>query len=185
MATFLLLLLAILTSQLVSWFLFRAARNAADFPREREGKVTMQYAPAIRMAALVLPMTALLLLVYLVSDPGHPFDSGVRTFLLWSMPVLLTAAAAITAEAHVRRIYLDDQGLCSCSVFGERCVSWDDIDSVTFNRWLKLIVVHSKDGEKLAVNPSLSGLAVFELMLFERVERHRFRSAIPAFLALQ
>lgn len=185
MATFLLLLLVILTSQLVSWFLFRAARNAADFPLERKGKVTMRYAPAIRMAALVLPMTALLLLLYLVSNSSSTMDSGVQTFLLWAMPVLLIAAAAITAEAYVRRIYLDDTGVCSCSVFGEKCVSWNEIDSVTFNRWSKMIVVHAKGGGKLAVNPSLSGLAMFELMLFERVERDRFRSAIPAFLALQ
>jgi hypothetical protein len=185
MATFLLLLLAVLTSQLVSWFLYRAARSETACPQATTGQFVMHYSPSLRMAATVLPAIALLLLVVLVFFSAGIIAAGTRTLLLFLMPLLLIGAAAIVAEAFGRYIVLDDKGIRAYSVFGERSIRWEEVSRVDYNPWRKLIVVYAVSGQRVSINPSLSGIALFELMLFERVERDRFNAAIPGFLAIQ
>ena len=183
MATFLLLLAAIFTAQLISWFLFRAARAARDFPDVGPGAVVMHYCPSMKLAALVLPLLVMVLLLVLL-DSSELLAAPYRQGLSWIMPLLAIAAGGIAAEAWTRRVVLDEAGIRSHGVLGDVAIAWDEITDVSWNRWAKMIVVRSRDGSVIRINPSLSGLSMFELLLFERVERKRFEQAIPAFLAL-
>ncbi len=183
MATFLLLLAAIVTAQLVSWFLFRAARAARDFPDAGPRRVVMHYCSSIRLAAVVLPAIVLVLLVMLLDSPAIG-SAASRQWLIASFPLVALLAAAIAAEAWSRRIVLDDVGMHSASVWGRSEIGWDSIARVSWNRWLKMLVVTANDGRRLWVNPSLSGLSMFQLLLFERVDRRRLDGAIPGFIAL-
>lgn len=183
MATFFLLVAAIITAQLVSWLLFRAARGAHDFPDAGPRAVVMYYCPSIKLAALVLPLIVLALLLVVVNNAAL-LAAPYRQVLSWILPLLALGAAAIAAEAWSRRVVLNDAGICAHSLLGEQRISWDAISDVSWNRWTKMIVVRSEDGAVIRINPSLSGLSMFELLLFERVSRQRLEQVIPAMLAL-
>ncbi len=183
MATFLLLLAAIVTAQLVSWLLFKAARGARDFPDAGPRAVTMHYCASIKLAALLLPLIVLVLLLVVVND-NTLLAAPYRQVLGWTLPLLAIGAGAITAEAWTRQVVLDDDGIRTRGVLGTVQIPWEVISEVSWNRWTKMIVVHARDGAVIRINPSLSGLSMFELLLFERVERKRFEKAMPAFLAI-
>ena len=182
MATLLLLLAAILTAQLIAWFLFRAARAARDFPDAGRGRVVMHYCGSIRLAAVVLPAGVIVLLLVLLESPA--IDAAMATWLMPVLPVLALGAGALAAEAWSRRIVLDDEGIHATSVWGRVDVPWSAIRRVAWNRWLKMVVITADDGRRLWVNPSLSGLSMLQLLLFERVDRSRLAEAIPGFVAI-
>lgn len=182
MTTFLLLLAAILTGQLVSWFLFLAARSNSQFPDKGPRRVVMHYCTSIKLAAVVLPGMVIVLLLLLLDRPELVSDGAGRV-LMWMMPLLALLAGAIAIEAWTRQILLDDEGIHSHSWFGSHELRWDEVTQVRYDRWLKMIIVEGGQ-RRLLINPSLSGLAVFELLLFERVEKSRFEAAIPAFVAI-
>ena len=184
MATFLLLVATILTSQLVSWFLFRAARGNRDFPDAGPRTLVMHYCGSIRLAAVLLPGVVMGLLLMLVNDPVA-LGSAARQVLVWLLPLAALGAGALAIEAWTRRILLDDDGIRSRSLFGETRLGWEEIDEVSWDRWLKMVVVRGRDGRRIRVNPSLSGLGMFELLLLERVERRRLTRAMPGFDALR
>ncbi len=183
MATFFLLLAAIVTAQLVSWLLFKAARGTRDFPDAGPRAVVMHYCTSIKLAALVLPLIVLVLLLVMVNDTTL-LTASYRQLLGWILPVLAIAAGGIAAEAWTRQVVLDDAGIRTHGVFGTAQIPWEAISDVSWNRWTKMIVVQGRNGTVIRINPSLSGLSMFELLLFERVARQRFEKAIPAFLAI-
>ena len=184
MATLLLLLAAILTSQLVSWFLFRAARGNRDFPDAGPRTLVMHYCGSIRLAVVLLPGAVMGLLLMLLDDPLL-LAPAARQALMWLLPLVALGAGILAVEAWTRQVLLDDDGIRSRSLFGERRLGWREVDEVSWDRWLKMVVVRGRDGRRIRVNPSLSGLGMFELLLRERLDHRRIARAMPGFDALR
>ena len=184
MATLLLLLAAILTSQLVSWFLFRAARGNRDFPDAGPRTLVMHYCGSIRLAAVLLPGAVMGLLLMLLDDPAV-LGPAARQALMWLLPLVALGAGALAVEAWTRQILLDDNGIRSRNLFGERRLDWREIDEVAWDRWLKMVIVRGKDGRRIRVNPSLSGLGMFELLLLEQLGHERITKAMAGFDTLR
>lgn len=175
-----LLLIAAIVSELTMSFLARAARH---FPLNPGGgrEIVLRYADTLKLAAIVFPTAVFLMLAVPLFKTGLAgIESSVLTLALILSITLIGIAVAL--EAFFKRVLLDEEGVQLLGVFGNGAIPWKEIESVTYNRWLKMFTIHSWDGARLRINPSLSGIGFFEALLWERVDEARFRQARQGFM---
>jgi hypothetical protein len=59
----------------------------------------------------------------------------------------------VILEAFFKQVCLDEQGIYFTGIFGNVAILWENIESVTYNHWLKVFAVRARDGEQLRINP--------------------------------
>lgn len=175
-----LMIIAAIVSELTKRFLAKSALYSPLIIDDNERTVILEYASTLKLASVVFPTTIVLML----ASPLFYVDIASLEFpyIAFSAILFVTLVGIVLMlEAFFKRVILNEEGIRLIGKFGEVEIFWKDIETVTYNRWLKIFTIHAWDGRQLKVNPSLSGIQFLESMLWERVETIRFRQALRGF----
>jgi len=175
-----LMIIAAIVSELTKSFLAKSALHSPPIIDDNERTVILEYASTLKLASAVFPTTIVIMLAspLLYADlVGYESPFTTLSVILF----IALAGGGLMLEAFFKRIILNQEGIHLIGKFGESEISWKDIESVTYNHWLKMFTVRAWDGRRLRVNPSLSGIQFLESMLWERVETIKFQQALRGF----
>ena len=174
------MMIAAIVSELTRSFLAKAACHSPPSSNENGRNIILKYASTLKLATLAFPTTVFLMLA---SPLFYSGSTSLKSPLITLSLMLLIAliGAVVMLEAFFKNVILNEKGIHLVSVFSEVEIFWDDIESVTYNHWLKIFTVRAWDGTQLRVNPSLSGIQFLESILWERVEIIKFRQALHGF----
>ncbi len=172
-------------STLVSGWLLRTAERAprALIPGNHRLAI-LQYGAVVRWSCLGLAGILAALTAVVLTPALYPLigaEEALPMPLRFASLVLLLAALALLAEARTRRVILTSDAIASLGAFSRSALRWDEVVAVRFNPYLRMLVFHSRDGRRLTVNPSLSGLAFLETLTLTKLPAAR---CAPAFRAL-
>ncbi len=170
------LLLAIgIISTIVISVLQRAAVNNPVTIIASPHLAVMVYAPALRWSCWFLMFGLMGLCAATLLRYGENLQE-VRLFYS-SVVVLLGGSILLLIEVRTRKIILTDEAIASFGRLSKKAVNWSEVDSIQFNRWMKMLVIHTRTGNRLRVNPSLSGMEFLEFMASEKLSVDRYSAA--------
>lgn len=135
----------------------------------------MVYAPVLRWSCWFLMFGLMGLGVATLVRYGENLQE-VRLFYSLVV-VLLGGSILLLIEVRTRKVMLTDEAIASFGRLSKKAVKWSEVDSIQFNRWLRMIVIHTNTGNRLSVNPSLSGMEFLEFMASEKLSIDRYSAA--------
>jgi hypothetical protein len=135
----------------------------------------MVYAPALRWSCWFLMFGLMALGAATLLRYGENLQA-VRLFYSFVV-VLLGGSVLLLIEVRTRKIMLTDEAIASFGRLSKKAVKWSEVDSIQFNRWLRMLVIHTNTGNRLRVNPSLSGMEFLEFMASEKLTVDRYSAA--------
>ena len=175
-----LMLIAAIVSELTKSFLAKSALHSPPIIDDSERTIILEYASTLKLASVVFPTTIIIMLASpLLYADFVGYESPFTTFSV--ILFIALAEVVLMLEAFFKKIILNQEGIRFVGMFSEDEISWKDIESVTYNHWLKIFTVRAWDDRRLRVNPSLSGIQFLESMLWERVETIKFQQALRGF----
>ena len=166
-------------SNIFIWRLQQVAVNNPVTITAKPRLAVLSYAPALRTSCWFLMLGLMLLAAATLHRYGDNLQE-VRLFYS-CVVVLLGSSILLLIEVKTRRVMLTDEAIASFGRLGRKAVRWSDVESIQFNRYLRMITIHSIGGKCLRVNPSLSGMEFLEFMASEKLDS---ASYLPAFRAL-
>ena len=175
-----LMLIAAIVSELTKRFLAKSALHSPPVIAENERTILLKYASTLKLASVVFPTTIIVMLaspLFYVDFVGY--ESPLTT--LFVILFIALAGVVLILEAFFKRVILNEEGIRLVGKFGEAEIHWKDIETVTYNHWLKMFTVRAWDGRRLRINPSLSGIQFLESILWEQVETVKFQQALRGF----
>lgn len=173
-------LVAGLVAEILVWSLHRSAKKYGVYRDAYKREAMLEYATTLKVATVVFTLAIFLLLL------SPFFRLGVvqvrEPYLIYALLLAFAPVALfIVLEVFHKKVWLSKSGIRVCSAFGFKSMSWDEIEDVHFNAWLKVFRLRSKEGETVTLNGSLSGLNLLEYELWENVGKAKFCQALPGF----
>lgn len=137
--------------------------------------VVMSYAATLRWSCWLLMLG---LMALCAATLQRYADSMEEVRLFYScVVVLLAGSVLLLIEVRTRKVMLTDEAIASFGRLSKKAVQWSEIESIRFNRWSRMLVVHTATGNRLFINPSLSGMEFLQFMASEKLAERSYTAA--------
>ncbi len=159
----------------LSWWLLADAVDESRSGMVLERMAVMRYGKRITVVAAALTLALAALLVVVVAAPPAISANGAPL-----VAILLAASSLLLLEAWRRRVIVSDRAVVSSGPFGSRALTWSEVRAIHFNPFVRMLVIHARDGRCLRVNPSLSGMDFLEFLASEKLSAGQCARAFHA-----
>jgi Bacterial PH domain len=119
---------------------------------------------------------------------GPVIAAGVMyyTFPYWKLGIAFSAfflaMFCLPAVTLLRRVTVSSNGIEVRSPWiGTRRLGWNDVDSLTYRRWGRSIVITSKCGQRFVVPGTLAGMSAFEASLAHHLRPSDYEMAFSEY----
>ncbi|HGG60540.1 MAG TPA: PH domain-containing protein [Gammaproteobacteria bacterium] len=164
----------------LGWWLLRGAVAGRRVGQVGRRQAILRYGDRVLAVSIALLLAVGVLLLVIMMAPEQVGSAGATEVLQPLVGALLVASGLLILEARHRRIFVSDAAIVSSGLLGSTTLTWSEIDVIRFNPFTRMLVIRARDGRRLTVNPSLSGMDFLEYLARENLGAGQYARAFHA-----